>query len=178
MRLRRFLSLSIAIVFLFNGVGYFVFMLIKLEQAKYESEVKIKLKLPFNILTSINIPTSNEALCHEAREGEFSLNGEMYDVARMEITDDTLYCYCLNDQAETKLTQNLNMDEQIKSKGKQIQVQNTQTLVKNEQRTNYLSNKKIILKSFVLAHPAFRTENQLVPFSGFHQIDTPPPRRA
>jgi len=176
-RLHRFLCLAIAIIFLFNGLGYFVFILVKLEQAKDEAEVHLKHDLPIGLLTTIDIPTSDKAMCREALEGEFSLNGELYDVARTETTDDTLHCYCLNDKAETQLTQNLNQDEQIKSQTKQIRIQDTKTVVKSNVQINYFSINKFSVKS-VFMYSGFLFETNFTSLPGFYQIDTPPPRLA
>lgn len=100
-------TLPIFIVFLlfFSQIGYRFIFLIQQHQLKEAAEERL-----FNTLNDSQfelIDAASNGLEWEEEDKEFSLNGQMYDVAKKEVVNGKTILYCLNDKKEEELLNNL-----------------------------------------------------------------------
>jgi hypothetical protein len=90
-------------------------LIFKIQQYQIRKEIKhlIKLGVPDNQLVHISISTKNKSQLEWKHSKEFRYKGNMYDVVKIEIVNDSTTLYqCVSDQQETILFANL--DEQVK----------------------------------------------------------------
>ena len=76
---------------------------------KEEAEEQILSTINKNQLEQINETENRNAIVWEEEGKEFSLNNQMYDVAKKESSNGNIILYCLNDKKEKQL-----IDEMIK----------------------------------------------------------------
>ena len=70
-------------------------------------ERELLAKIPESSLELIIAEQYKNKLEWEEKNKEFSLNGEMYDVAKIKIIDGKTHLYCINDKKEKQLLDNL-----------------------------------------------------------------------
>ncbi len=96
-------------VLLFQSVGYVVFYKYLIKKHRHDIKTSILRELPDEALTIIRVPLADPGsvpLEFEHAE-EFKLNGEMYDIVRSEIRNDTIYYVVFHDKKETSLYRSL-----------------------------------------------------------------------
>jgi hypothetical protein len=103
--LKRIISIFIVLLIVFNTGGYF-FIYFQLES--YFKQIafnRINEFLPLEELQLIKIAKSstefsNSDIYDRKNEKEFSYYGNMYDIFKEDITNDTLFLYCVSDENE------------------------------------------------------------------------------
>jgi hypothetical protein len=102
------LAIFLLVIFLTDIAGYYVVFSIHQIVIKQNIKNSIRQKLPDELLTLIISTPSNIKEIHWKEKGEFRYRRNMYDVVRKYVNSgDTIYYYCINDKAETKLFSNL-----------------------------------------------------------------------
>jgi hypothetical protein len=99
--LKKLISIFLVLLIAFNAGGYF-FVYFQLENCfKQVAFNRINDYMPIENLELIKI-NLNSINCNFERieDKEFTLNGKMYDIYQENISNDTLYLYCVNDENE------------------------------------------------------------------------------
>ena len=96
-------------VILFQSVGYVVLYKLWIKKHRHEIKTGILKELPDEFLVVVRVPLHRpESVPLEFKhEEEFKLNGEMYDIVRSEIRNDTIYYVVFHDKKETSLYRSL-----------------------------------------------------------------------
>lgn len=99
--MKRIISIGLICLFVLHAAGFYVYFVLRLKEIREGMRVELSL-----------VPTEKLTLIEVAREKfqsswldkmEMKWKGEMYDIARMEITDHFVKVYCLHDEAENSL---------------------------------------------------------------------------
>lgn len=96
-------------VLLFQSVGYVVLHKVWIKKHRHEIKTGILTSLPESSLTIIRVPFHHpESVPLEfVHSEEFKLYGEMYDIVRSEIRNDTIYYFTFHDSKESSLYRSL-----------------------------------------------------------------------
>lgn len=84
-----------------NVAGFYVYFVFRLKEIKREMKAALK-DFPVEKLQRLTM-TSAEFQKAKNDEGEVKWNGFMYDVARVEVSSNTITVFALRDEAETDL---------------------------------------------------------------------------
>ena len=96
-------------VLIFQSVGYVVLHKVWIKKHRHEIKSGFLRELPESLLMIIRVPyfqPESVPLEFEHAE-EFKLNGEMYDIVRTEIRNDTIYYFTFHDTKESSLYRSL-----------------------------------------------------------------------
>lgn len=99
-------AILLSIIFI-SQVGYYFVYTIHQHIIKEAIERELLTHIPDSSLDVIIAENWDNKLEWEEKGKEFSLNEEMYDVARIEIKDGKTYLYCINDKKEKEFLNNL-----------------------------------------------------------------------
>lgn len=96
------------LIFLFQAAG--VYLLLKLRQQEVRQEIKSRIKagVPESDLTVFKFDDQQQARLKWVDDHEFVLEGQMYDIVRLQNEGDITVFYCLHDTQETALFKKLN----------------------------------------------------------------------
>lgn len=99
--MKRIAALLFLAIFLLNMAGVYVYFIARLYDIKAEMRLALKAK-PAEELEVLELTVDG---FQQARvdEHEIELNGNMYDIARIEKQGNHLVIYCLHDEAEDNL---------------------------------------------------------------------------
>ncbi|MGC4103492.1 hypothetical protein [Ferruginibacter sp.] len=101
----------LAIVFL-SQCGYYCYCGIQLYLAKEAARKELLKEIPENLLVKIAVD-GNRSIQWEEEDEEFSLDGAMYDVAKIKYENGKKYAYCISDEKEDQV--NAALENVIKS---------------------------------------------------------------
>ncbi|GAB4278839.1 MAG: hypothetical protein Kow0068_02590 [Marinilabiliales bacterium] len=104
--LRKYIAILLIALFLYNSAGYYiVFTLIR---NSAEQQIKDTIKRNISPSSLIKITFKNEKDINWTKQGkEFSLNGEMYDIIKQEISNNLYIYYCVHDFKDSKIYKSL-----------------------------------------------------------------------
>ena len=174
MALKKLFASILLLVFVYTLFGYYPVFLFLQNNIKKEIKSRIKLAVPDSELQLIIVNESNIAQVKWFDKNEFLLDGNLYDVVRIENNKqgEPVY-YCINDKQEMKLFTNLGKLIQNAFDGKTNNKKN-QSPVKNLVK-DYLPNSSITFYNFPVQDIRFElyAEKEEVDFSG---ISSPPPQ--
>ena len=101
--MKKLSAISILVAILFSQFGLFIYYTIDLQQIRNESQKELIAGLPDRYFVTLNLE-ENQSLINWENEGvEFSLNGEMYDVAKIKNENGKTILYCMPDKKEEQL---------------------------------------------------------------------------
>lgn len=125
--IKKILTLQLLAALLLTQVGYYFFYMQQQNEIKESVRQKIFSNLTDTTFFIVDANTKN--IIWEEAEKECSIDGKMYDVAKIKIINNKKYFYCLNDDKEDNL---------LKEYSKQI---NSQTESNKHQKNGKLSIK-------------------------------------
>jgi len=96
-----------------NQLGYYCIHIFKQYQLKEQVKQELLASLPLFFLEKIDATANKNHLQWEEAGKEFYLNGQLYDVAKIEEQAGRVYLYCINDKKEEQLLTDLS--KQIKA---------------------------------------------------------------
>jgi hypothetical protein len=98
---RRALAIFILSILLINTAGFYVYYAVQLRQIHTEMRQALRLR-PDDQLEVLRLTKKKYA---EVRvdEHEVKVNGKMYDIARVKVSDDSVIVYALHDEKEDNL---------------------------------------------------------------------------
>ena len=163
------------LVFSFNLGGSYIILRIQQHQIRRDIVHQIKQGISEKDLTSIAISSENENQLIWKDHEEFSLNGIMYDIVRVEIVNETTKIYhCISDSQETNLIAQYNKDLHKKRKDKNNRTNSVKT-VKFLQKINPLPQKEDLAFSNKLMRPNYVYHDNYASLS--LEILSPPPKQ-
>jgi hypothetical protein len=101
--LRNTIVISLLLLFISSQLGYYFVYTYKQNQAKAEVKEQLKRALPESTYQVIIMENEGKAIKWEEVGKEFSLHGEMYDVAKIKKVNGQTFLYCLNDKKESQI---------------------------------------------------------------------------
>lgn len=153
-----------------SQVGYYFIYSFRQFILKEEIEKKLLATMPESSLEVFVVEDMISKIRWEEKNKEFSLDGVMYDVARIRMVEGKTYLYCLNDKKEKELLKDL-----VNAVDK-----NSST---DKQSTNVLKAMvpDIVCEMNYQEPVCFVTTNQYISFnedvlSRFLQVISPPPK--
>ena len=152
-----------------SQVGYYFVYTIHQHIIKEEIERELLAHVPDSSLELVIEEDHSDKLEWEEKGKEFSLNGDMYDVARIEIKDGKTYLYCINDKKEKEILDNLvkavNKNHDNKKERNNVKPVLTDLIIISQ-----VESEKIFSDS-----SPYGTFN-VSPVSSFREIKSPPPK--
>ncbi len=102
--MKKCVSILVLALMLYNIMGYYLAYLAMVQQTKEEMRETLADNDETQDLIVVKLPYVNGKIEQKdfelIDEDEFRLDGKMYDIARTEIRDNSIYFYCLNDKKE------------------------------------------------------------------------------
>jgi hypothetical protein len=101
---KKVIPILLTFLILLNSIGYIFIYIERLANNKLEIRAIIKSNRDLSILSTLKF--TRKQFNHELNwkeENEFEYNGEMYDVASIEFSDDDVIIYCIRDEVEEQL---------------------------------------------------------------------------
>jgi len=152
-----------------SQIGYYFVYTIYQFIIKEEIERELLSHIPDSSLELVIAEDHADKLDWEEKNKEFSLNGEMYDVVRIEKKDGKTHLYCLNDKKEKELLDNL-----------------VKAVNKNSDNKKERNNVKPVLADMIILVPVEPVKTfsdsspygslSVSPVSSFKEITIPPPK--
>jgi hypothetical protein len=165
---KAFAAILLFILFM-SQVGYYFVYTIHQHILKEDIEKELLSHLPDSSLELIIAEDVSDKLEWQERGKEFSLNGEMYDVARMEQKDGKNHLYCINDKKEKQLLDNL-VKAVTKDHDSKKPRNNVKPVLTDLFMATILETPKIVSGSF-----AYELLDVSI-ISSFKEIKSPPPK--
>lgn len=168
--MKRILSIGLIGLFVLHGAGFYIYFAVRLTEIRKEMRHELSL-LPSEELTVIEVDREKFQPSW-LDEKEMEWKGEMYDIARVEITDHFAKVYCLHDEAEVGLLAFINTVIDTAANDKSQAPPSMQQFLSLE----FLPSQKSFLYEPV-SIPVFHSSkySPLMPQDG-HSITAPPPR--
>jgi hypothetical protein len=101
--LKKIITISISLLLFFSQIGYYFLYMFQQYQVKESVKQELMSKLPESSLEIIDADACKDDIEWEEEGREFYLQGQMYDVAFIKVTDGKKLIYCLNDSKEKAL---------------------------------------------------------------------------
>ena len=105
--MKKSITISFLLLLFFSQVGYYFLYMFQQHQIKETVKHELLAKLPESSLQIIDANTHKNDIEWEEEGREFYLQGQMYDVAFIKVTDGKTLIYCLNDSKEEVLLKSL-----------------------------------------------------------------------
>jgi hypothetical protein len=105
--LKKISTISLLVLIFCSQIGYYGIGLIQQHMIKEEMEQKVLASTPESALEIIDATYHQKDINWEEEDEEFSMNGQMYDVAKVKIVNGKKLLYCLNDKREEQLIDKL-----------------------------------------------------------------------
>jgi hypothetical protein len=167
--LKKALASSLLLILFTSQVGYYFIYTIHQHIIKEEVEKELLAHIPESSLQVIIAEQVVDKIVWEEKNKEFSLDGILYDVSRIEKKEGKTFLYCINDKKEKQL-----LDDLAKAVNKDHG---------NKQGTN---NIKSLLLDLVCMNDEEEPKTFSVPsayscfnvtlVSSFEEINSPPPK--
>ena len=167
--MKKGLASSLLAILFISQVGYYFIYTIHQHIIKEEIERELLAHIPESSLEVIIAEQVADKIVWEEKNKEFSLDGILYDVARIEKKEGKTFLYCINDKKEKQL-----LDDLAKAVNKDHD---------NKQGTNNIKSLLLDLvcmsdeegpKAFSVPSAYSRFNVTLV--SSFEEINSPPPK--
>ena len=114
-KLKKILTTLLLLTMIISQFGYYFFYTYKQHLIKENVKHLLLATLPES---SLQIFEANNTDINWEEENEFSIDGKMYDVAKIKTINGCEYLYCLSDDAETMLLKDYSKKNNDKSNNK------------------------------------------------------------
>jgi len=161
-------SLLLAILFI-SQVGYYFIYTIHQHLIKEKMERELLTRIPGSLLEVIIAEQVADKIVWEEKNKEFSIEGILYDVARIEKKDGKTFLYCINDKKEKQL-----LDDLAKAVKKDQDNKQGRNNIKSLLIDMVCMNDKEETKTFSV--PSSYTYFNVTLVSSFEEINSPPPK--
>jgi hypothetical protein len=105
--LKKLLAASLLAMLFSSQVGYYFVYTIHQHIVKEEIEEELLANIPDSSLEIIIAEEFGDRIKWKEEGKEFSLDGELYDIARTKTVDGKTLLYCINDKKEKQILDNL-----------------------------------------------------------------------
>jgi hypothetical protein len=104
--MKRIPAVLMLAILLINAAGFYVYYIIELQRIHTAMRAQLR-NLPEERLTRISL-TPKEYADVNVEENEIRMHGQMFDIARLTVTDDSVIVFALHDKREDNLLAFLN----------------------------------------------------------------------
>jgi len=167
--LKKGLASSLLAILFISQVGYYFIYTIHQHIIKEEIERELLAHIPESSLEVIIAEQVADKIVWEEKNKEFSLDGILYDVARIETKEGKTFFYCINDKKEKQL-----LDSLVKAVNKNHD---------NKQGRNNIKSLIIDLlcmnieeEPATFSCPSAYSSFSVTLVSSFEEINSPPPK--
>ena len=167
--MKKGLASSLLAILFISQVGYYFIYTIHQHIIKEEIERELLAHIPEPSLEVIIAEQVADKIVWEEKNKEFSLNGILYDVARIEKKEGKTFFYCINDKKEKQL-----LDSLVKAVNKNHD---------NKQGRNNIKSLIIDLLCMSIEEepatfscPSAYSSFSVTLVSSFEEINSPPPK--
>ena len=167
--MKKAVATSLFVIMFASQVGYYFIYAFKQYQIKEEIEKEMLANIPDASLEIIIAEEHGTRIKWEKRDKEFSLDGVMYDVARIKKSEGKTYLYCINDKKEKQL-----LDDIVKAVNKNQNNKQSRNTIKS-----VLPDLIGKIDAEALSTDAESHKYALIsesPVSSFKKINVPPPK--
>jgi hypothetical protein len=169
--LKKLITILFLTILFFSQVGYYFIYRFQQHLLKEEMEAQLFANIPENDLEVFDLDENKSSINWEEEGKEFSLNGELYDVAKIKKVNGKILLYCLNDKKEKQLLQHFtkavkNDSNNSKSGKHSIKFQFSDFTVTSIEKANNLSI-LLVKKTIVFNAPLL---------TSVREIKAPPPK--
>jgi len=168
-QLKKALASSLLLVLFISQVGYYFIYTIQQFIIKEEMERELLQHIPDSSLEVIIEEEVADNIEWEEDGREFSLDGTLYDVARIEKKEGKTFLYCINDKKEKQLLDNL-----AKAVGKNHNDKKGRNNIKSLMFDLVYITTEEELKTF--SYPSTYSYFNVTLVSSFEEINSPPPK--
>ncbi len=166
---RLYAVLLVSLLFL-NLVGLFLYFPIQLFQIRSEMQARLQ-NLPDDQLEILSL-SENAYQKALVDEGEVKVNGKMYDIARIRISNNQVTLYAIHDEAEDNLLIFLDTVFKLLHQDKKLQLPQILQFISLSFLPSPLA--EAVIPEFAII--VTRTAYQIADFSYICSIESPPPR--
>ncbi len=103
--MKKIIPIFLLGLILFSQVGYYCITIIQQHLAKEAMEEQILASIPESSLKIFDAEANKNTIIWEEMGKEFSINGKLYDVAKIRLVNGKAFLYCLNDNKEDQVLQ-------------------------------------------------------------------------
>ena len=167
--MKKGLASSLLAILFISQVGYYFIYTIHQHIIKEEIERELLAHIPESSLEVIIAEQVADKIVWEEKNKEFSLDGILYDVARIETKEGKTFFYCINDKKEKQL-----LDSLVKAVNKNHD---------NKQGRNNIKSLIIDLlcmnieeEPATFSCPSAYSSFSVTLVSSFEEINSPPPK--
>jgi len=167
--LKKALAASLLAILFTSQVGYYFIYTVHQFFLKEEIERELLAHIPESSLEVFVAEELGDKIVWEEENKEFSIEGILYDVARIKKTEGKTFLYCINDKSEKQLLDGLAKAVNANHGNKQEKNNIKSLLVdlvcmNNEEQSTFLSI------------PSIYSRFNVILVSSFEEINIPPPK--
>jgi predicted transcriptional regulator len=167
--LKKALAASLLAILFTSQVGYYFIYTVHQYIIKEEVERELLTHIPESSLEVFVAEELGDKILWEEENKEFSMDGVLYDVARIKKSDGKTFLYCLNDKQEKQLLDGLakavNANHGNKQEKNSIKSLLTDLVCMNDED-----------QSTFLSVPSTYSRFNVTLVSSFEEINIPPPK--
>jgi hypothetical protein len=168
--IKKIIALSLLAVLFISQAGYYFFYTYQQYRVQEEMEKQLFSKIPESLLESFDAGQQGDKIKWIEKGKEFSLNGVMYDVVRINQNNGHIILYCLNDKKEKQLLDDLAKSVE-RNHDNSKEGKNIGKIIQDEVVFNCDEN--IICFTAFTIHYSYYKIN---PITSFKEVNSPPPR--
>ena len=105
--MKRSITIFVLSLLFFSQIGYRIIYLIQQHELKEAAEARLLSAVNSDQFEQITEEDNLNNIVWEEAGKEFSLNGQLYDVAKKEVVNGKTILYCLNDKKEEQLVEEM-----------------------------------------------------------------------
>jgi len=172
--LKKIITISFLFILFFSQIGYAVVTMIQRYHIKQQVEKQLLATISENELQVIDAELNKKAIVWEEEGKEFSMDGQLYDVAKIKNENGKTLIYCLNDVKEEQLLEKYS--KAVQSATDQNSSRNGGDHIVKFQLADCLLFNAQVLNSIPQTVPQkyFVFNDKVI--SSYKEITTPPPR--
>jgi len=167
--LKKALAASLLLILFTSQVGYYFIYTIHQHIIKEEVERELLAQIPESSLEVIIAEQVADKIEWTEKNKEFSLDGVLYDVARIEKKEGETFLYCINDKKEKQL-----LDDLAKAVNKNHDNKQGRNNIKSLLLDLVCMSDEEEIRSFSV--PSAYSSFNVTLVSSFEEINSPPPK--
>ena len=167
--MKKALAASLLLILFTSQVGYYFIYTIHQHIIKEEVERELLAQIPESSLEVIIAEQVADKIEWTEKNKEFSLDGVLYDVARIEKKEGETFLYCINDKKEKQL-----LDDLAKAVNKNHDNKQGRNNIKSLLLDLVCMSDEEEIRSFSV--PSAYSSFNVTLVSSFEEINSPPPK--
>ena len=174
--MKKLSAIYLLLSLFFGQIGYLIYYIIEVQEVKISVQKEILSGLPETAFIPVCFEDNESVIKWDEEGKEFSLNGEMYDVAITKMENGKTIFYCLPDKKEEQLLSNYS--KTVEASSEQNPAGKNQRIIKFHLPDLFVSamNQKTDDKNSFISSEYFNVTPGII--SSIKKIITPPPELA